>query len=538
VGADLDPDDLGPGYERDLTVAVRRLAGSFYTPRRIAEGLVAFAVASATVPRTVCDPAVGGGAFLLAAGRHLERHGLARAEIVRDRLWGADRDAHAVELTRTALRRWSAETGEATDPGSHLVAADSLADSPLWAAGPARGFDLVVGNPPFLSQLGRRTARTRREADARRARFGDVVGPYTDTAALFVLVALDLVSTRGRVALILPESFLAARDTAGVRDRVLALARLDGLWTAGEQVFQANVDVCAPVLVRGDRRPVAVRRAFGPKFERVAPTDPPTPGHRRAWSALTLTEHDRPALDLDTTRTLGELVRTTAGFRDQYYALSDSVFEAEAGDLDDDPARPKLITSGLIDPALCLWGRRSARFQRHPWARPRVDLDRLRAADGGVARWADSLLVPKVVVATQTRVIEAAVDRVGAWYPSTPTVAVVGRAEDLWSIAAVLLAPATSAWALERVAGAALARDAIKVSATDLSAMPLPTDPDAWRLGAALLESAADEAKRSGSRPALRSFSAAMGRAYATSGEVERWWTSRLPSRPLDGGRR
>ena len=64
------------------------------------------------------------------------------------------------------------------------------------------------------------------------------------------------------------------------------------------------------------------------------------------------------------------------------------------------------------------------------WRRPAVDLVGLRAADPAVARWVDDLQVPKVLVATQTRVGEAVVDEVGAWVPSVPMIAVVaaGRA--------------------------------------------------------------------------------------------------------------
>ena len=54
-----------------------------------------------------------------------------------------------------------------------------------------------------------------------------------------------------------------------------------------------------------------------------------------------------------------------------------------------------------------------------------------------MAGWVDDLQVPKVLVATQTRVGEAAVDEVGTWVPSVPTIAVVAPAERLWAVAAV-----------------------------------------------------------------------------------------------------
>ena len=49
-------------------------------------------------------------------------------------------------------------------------------------------------------------------------------------------------------------------------------------------------------------------------------------------------------------------------------------------------------------------------FARRRFLRPTVELDRLSPP---MRRWADRLLVPKVLVANQTRVIEAVVDDAG-----------------------------------------------------------------------------------------------------------------------------
>ena len=65
--------------------------------------------------------------------------------------------------------------------------------------------------------------------------------------------------------------------------------------------------------------------------------------------------------------------------------------------------------------------------------------------------------MPKVLVATQTAVLEAAVDEQGTWIPSVPVVSVVPRtADDLWPVGAVLCSPVTSAWAAATYLGAGL----------------------------------------------------------------------------------
>src|SRR5690606_23631395 len=67
---------LGQVHEALLDPRSRRRAGAHYTPPDVARGLVAFARDGHDVrcPR-VCDPAVGGGAFLLATAESMARDG-------------------------------------------------------------------------------------------------------------------------------------------------------------------------------------------------------------------------------------------------------------------------------------------------------------------------------------------------------------------------------------------------------------------------------------------------------------------------------
>ena len=130
---------------------------------------------------------------------------------------------------------------------------------------------------------------------------------------------------------------------------------------------------------------------------------------------------------------------------------------------------------------------------------------RLAAADAPLAAWATDRRVPKVVVATQTRIVEAAVDTEGTWWPSVPTIAVApraGAAADLWSLAAVLSAPPVSAWALGHYGGTALSGDAIKLSARQILDIPLPADPEAWAEGAVAARAAHDAGPYRGRRGA------------------------------------
>ncbi|HEY4376828.1 MAG TPA: hypothetical protein VGM93_06700, partial [Acidimicrobiales bacterium] len=219
---------------------------------------------------------------------------------------------------------------------------------------------------------------------------------------------------------------------------------------------------------------------------------------------------------------IGDLASARAGFRDHFYGLAPFVREAAGDGGPDDlpPGWAGLVTAGLVDPGRCWWGERACRFAGRTWERPAVDLGALATAGGRVARWVAELAVPKVVVAPQTRVGEAAVDVGGSWVASVPTVALLAEPPDLWRVAAVVNAPPMAAHALAASAGTALADGAIKLSGAQVLALPLPADREAWAEAARALEIAD-----------LDSFGPTMTAAYGLSADdpVVAWWQERRP---------
>ena len=197
------PELLGWAYEALTTPAARRAKGAHFTSPAIAAGVTALALdgldGRAPGGLTVCDPAAGGGAFLLAAARWLAARGLDPARTVRRSLFGADIDPLVLAVAESSL--WLFSGGTAPAPG-HLLASDALAHRLHFPEGPPAGFDAVVGNPPFLSQLARATARGRAEAAALTARFGEPARGYADTSALFAVLGVGLARTGDRKSVV------------------------------------------------------------------------------------------------------------------------------------------------------------------------------------------------------------------------------------------------------------------------------------------------------------------------------------------------
>ncbi len=477
------------GAVHESLVAQRHDSGTYYTPAALVAWMLDRTLTSGAA--RVFDPACGSGHVLIAVVRRLVSLGVPPADAVA-RVHGVDLDPVAVAITRLLL------CIEAPDADPDVRVADGLDPHP------GAPFDLVVGNPPFLGQL--------RAATARASTSG--LGPYTDLSAVFLHHALTQVDDGGCVALVQPLSVLAARDAAPVRSAISEGGAVVAFWSSMSPVFPgASVLTCVPVVetgaVHGD-----VATWHGPGLA----AGPAVPMPDTEWGPLAAPAAGVPAVRITPTHgVLADLASCTADFRDQYYGLVP--FVSDGG-----PGAP-LVTSGLIDPAHCRWGETSTRFAKTRYDTPTVDLDALHA-EGSLAAWATARLVPKVLVATQGRVIEAVVDVDGAWLPSVPVLTVVPAPHLLWHVLAVLLAPPVTALAAARYLGTALAPTAIKLSAAQVARLPLPRDHDAW-------DDAAVLARRAQETPLHRAailadLAATMCAAYGDVAALS-WWLARRP---------
>ena len=376
----------------------RKLLGAWYTPPSLVDAVVGEAVFPGA--RSVLDPACGDGRFLRATGLP-EQHGLD------------------------------------IDPETPFEHGDALSRD--WGG---QRFDVVVGNPPYLNQLSRHTSR------GGSSRFGG--GPYADAAAEFLALAMRLVRPGGRVGLVLPQSLMSARDSAGIREQVEAAAALRWMWWSDHQVFDAHVRVWAGVWEVGGE-PGPVRRCHGERFEPLASMPMPA-----TWAGL-LTGGSPPAHDGPT---LADIATFSADFRDQYYGL--------VGAVGDDVDGPPLVTSGLIDPGVCHWGSRPVRFAKQRYASPRVAVQMLSPA---LQRWAAQRLVPKLLIANQTRVIEAVHDIDGRWLPCVPVITCTTAEPD--RVMATLASTAANEWVHHHAAGSGLGVGSVRLNPRLLGSIPL-----------------------------------------------------------------
>lgn len=430
----------------------RKGLGAWYTPDELIAVLVERTVDRCWVDavtgcgsRDLCvlDPACGDGRLLEAVKTRLASWGIG-CELI-----GMDIDEEAVHAARARL-----------GPSAIIIEGDAL--GPLKQRGGAahRTCDLFIANPPFISQM---SAHTTRGGSSRHGG-----GPYADVAVEFCGLALEVTSqARGRIAMILPQSLLTARDAGPIRSRMNTASTVLWDWHSDEFHFDAAVRVCA----------------IGRELHAGEENEPPAkmPPHADSWGHLIAAARKVPRLGkIHTDGVLGDRAELNANFRDQYYGLVPAVRES---DPEHDQHLPPLITTGLIDPGVCHWGNRPARFAKQTFSAPRVDL---AALDAPMIAWAQRKLVPKVLVATQTRVIEAVADPMGAWLPGVPITSVIpicdpdtsdrGVEADraLWEIAAVLTSPVATIAAWWASAGSGLSSHTVRISPRLIAATPWP----------------------------------------------------------------
>lgn len=227
----------------------RRRSGSHYTPPALAARVVELALgpllARARTPADVlalrvCDPSMGTGAFLVAACRLLagrllalehpkrrrfsaQEESAARRRVAERCLFGVDRDGAAVEVARLALflAVGDPELSLHFADGA-LCAGEALLGPPTtarevdgeafdWPSRFARvleergGFDAFVGNPPWVSYVGRAAHPLARDVRHRYGAYESFAG-YKNLQALFVERSARLLAAGGRLGLLLPSS--------------------------------------------------------------------------------------------------------------------------------------------------------------------------------------------------------------------------------------------------------------------------------------------------------------------------------------------
>lgn len=225
---------------------------------------------------TILDPACGSGAFLNAALQFLmaEHHLIDEMEakvagsslvfqdvensILENNLFGVDINEESVEIAQLALWLRTAKPHRKLNSlNENIKCGNSLISDPAIAGDKAfnwqeqfpkvfekGGFDVVIGNPPYLRVQGLRENH-HKESVFYEHNFESATGRF-DFYVLFIEKGFSLLNKNGVLSFILPHKFINADFGVGIRNFIFNNKALNNLVSFGaEQVFSdASVYTC------------------------------------------------------------------------------------------------------------------------------------------------------------------------------------------------------------------------------------------------------------------------------------------------------
>lgn len=235
---------------------LRKKDGIFYTPRKVASAMAEQALElwlkQHSSYRDLCnirvlDPACGDGEFLLAMldlllKKHLtyqpdaDIKELAR-QIISNNLYGIDCNGEALNRLQIRLCEYASKPIDS----KHFIQCDSLQE--LDASkffGKKHFFDLVIGNPPYVSYGLRNTGKLSAERAAElRKKFSNSAEYKITLYALFMELAVNSLQAGGVHTFIVPDSFLAGQYFSKLRNFLLQNCTFKQIYLVQQKIFQA-----------------------------------------------------------------------------------------------------------------------------------------------------------------------------------------------------------------------------------------------------------------------------------------------------------
>lgn len=260
----LKDDVLGSVFEHLIPKSEQMLLGQFYTPRKVADLLVAFAVDPAD--STVLDPGCGSGTFVMRSYDFLrEKAPQSHGELL-SRVWGFDISAFATELASINLFR---QDLSAFDNFPRVVSGNFFERSvgeqipfpPAKAGGQDKvtidipQFGAIVANPPYLRSQHQDDLNPGYKSTlfAAAGKAGIKPAAKTDLFAFFLYKSLEFLKPGGRLGFVVSSSWLTSDFGATLQSVLISRLRLIAVIGSKVESFFSQVQVNTVLIVAEKR---------------------------------------------------------------------------------------------------------------------------------------------------------------------------------------------------------------------------------------------------------------------------------------------
>lgn len=211
-------EDLIKLFEFVISPADRIVTGAVYTPERIRGAIIQRCLGD-KVPEElrrlrVADISCGCGGFLMDVALWIHHHtGKTYREIFRENIWGIDIQDYSIERTKILLSLLALSEGEDEDFDFNLMCRDTLDFACKDWDVRYTGFDVVVGNPPYVC-----SRNLSAETHAKLSAYEVCFSGHPDLYIPFFQIAVGMLNNQGRMGYITMNTFLRSVNGRAVRN--------------------------------------------------------------------------------------------------------------------------------------------------------------------------------------------------------------------------------------------------------------------------------------------------------------------------------
>ncbi|BAV65457.1 Eco57I restriction-modification methylase domain-containing protein [Sphingobium cloacae] len=279
------------------------------------------------------------------------------------------------------------------------------------------GFDVVLGNPPFANAIENELSNAR-DFEAIKFRTSGVKGA-ADLSARFLSLVSDVARPAGSSGLVLPRIILNSPTTEELRKSLNSRLRPSMIYCPPERdlFFGATIDI-ALLTLRNDGG-VKVSRSNIGDIQWKTSSD----FSNNWWSIVSSVWADR------------KIVAATGERLGDHFDVAGSMTTADAYDIreaiidDEFGAGQRLITTGLIDPRACFWGRDECRYLKKSYKFPRLlESDLL---PNSINKRVRNSKRPKILIAGLSPILEAYLDEYGTDIGAVATFSVFDESNNI-----------------------------------------------------------------------------------------------------------
>lgn len=213
----LTLEDLTRSFEFVVSPADRIVTGAVYTPREVRRKIVQRVLEDKSAEELAClrvaDISCGCGSFLLDVASLIhEKTSKSYANIFKENIFGIDIQDYAIERTRILLSLLALSAGEDDVFEFNLLCRDSLEFiQEDWDAHYV-GFDVIVGNPPYVC-----SRHLSEETQCKLRNYDSCSSGHPDLYIPFFQIATEMLNDNGCLGYITMNSFLRSINGRAIR---------------------------------------------------------------------------------------------------------------------------------------------------------------------------------------------------------------------------------------------------------------------------------------------------------------------------------